>query len=200
MSASGLWVPAVTIDGAQTIQGIKSFSYNSDTVFNRPDSSHTKATLRDNGTIRCYVGATAAKPLSWYNAAFSAALEWDGATTLTLSTDTVATRAATETFTGQKTFYGAWAIILDRSDSGATKIAFRNASVNAGFVGCSATKPMIWYDAPATSTLEWNGGSQFLVVGKAVLGHAGAFTSGQVTLSTSAPSGGSDGDIWLQYV
>jgi hypothetical protein len=29
------------------------------------------------------------------------------------------------------------------------------------------------------------------------LQHAGAYTSGQVTVSTSSPTGGSDGDVWL---
>ena len=35
---------------------------------------------------------------------------------------------------------------------------------------------------------------------KALLAHAGSYTSGQVTFSTSSPSGGSDGDVWYQYV
>lgn len=33
----------------------------------------------------------------------------------------------------------------------------------------------------------------------AYLRHVSGYTSGQVTVSTSAPSGGSSGDIWLQY-
>lgn len=37
------------------------------------------------------------------------------------------------------------------------------------------------------------------VEGKAVIKHTGSYTSGEVTVSTSAPSGGSNGDIWLQY-
>lgn len=39
-----------------------------------------------------------------------------------------------------------------------------------------------------------------LFAGKAAIQHAGAYTSGQYTASTSAPSGGSDGDTWDQYV
>jgi hypothetical protein len=34
--------------------------------------------------------------------------------------------------------------------------------------------------------------------GKQVLAHAGAYTSGNVTVSTAAPSGGSNGDLWLK--
>jgi hypothetical protein len=30
------------------------------------------------------------------------------------------------------------------------------------------------------------------------LQHAGSYTSGQITVSTSAPSGGTNGDIWLK--
>lgn len=37
------------------------------------------------------------------------------------------------------------------------------------------------------------------VEGKALIKHTGSYTSGEVTVSTSAPSGGSDGDIWLRY-
>ena len=37
------------------------------------------------------------------------------------------------------------------------------------------------------------------VEGKAVIQHDGAYTSGDVTFSTSAASGGSSGDIWFQY-
>lgn len=38
------------------------------------------------------------------------------------------------------------------------------------------------------------------VANKAVISHAGSYTSGGYTASTSAPSGGSDGDTWDQYV
>lgn len=38
------------------------------------------------------------------------------------------------------------------------------------------------------------------VEGKAMLAHDGSYTSGQVTFSTSDPSGGSDGDIWYKHV
>ena len=37
------------------------------------------------------------------------------------------------------------------------------------------------------------------VEGKAILQHDGAYTSGDITFSTSAPSGGSNGDIWFEY-
>jgi hypothetical protein len=37
------------------------------------------------------------------------------------------------------------------------------------------------------------------VEGKALFKHAGAYTSGEVTYSTAAPSGGSSGDIWFKY-
>ena len=37
------------------------------------------------------------------------------------------------------------------------------------------------------------------VEGKAILQHDGSYTSGQVTFSTSDPSGGSSGDVWFKY-
>ena len=40
---------------------------------------------------------------------------------------------------------------------------------------------------------------QLGVEGKAALQHDGSYTSGKVTLSTSDPSGGSDGDVWFKY-
>jgi hypothetical protein len=37
------------------------------------------------------------------------------------------------------------------------------------------------------------------VEGKAAIKHTGSYTSGEVTFSTSDPSGGSSGDIWFKY-
>lgn len=57
----------------------------------------------------------------------------------------------------------------------------------------------------ATQVFVWNSTiAKFLIAptvnDKAMLYHDGSYTSGKVTFSTSSPSGGSDGDIWFQYV
>lgn len=49
------------------------------------------------------------------------------------------------------------------------------------------------------TTLSRQSAGQMLVEGKAAIQHNGAYTSGQVTFSTSAASGGSSGDIWFKY-
>jgi len=51
------------------------------------------------------------------------------------------------------------------------------------------------------NNITGTGTSNFSVVrqaGKQGIFHAGAYTSGNVTVSASAPSGGNDGDIWLK--
>jgi hypothetical protein len=46
----------------------------------------------------------------------------------------------------------------------------------------------------------WSSGPIFAKTDKRCLSHAAASNGGDVTLSTLAPSGGVDGDVWLQYV
>ncbi len=41
-------------------------------------------------------------------------------------------------------------------------------------------------------------GGKVTQAGKQVLSHAGAYTSGSITVSTGNPTGGSDGDIWIK--
>lgn len=48
------------------------------------------------------------------------------------------------------------------------------------------------------TTLSRLSAGQLGVEGKAALQHAGAYTSGKVTVSTSAPTGGANGDVWLR--
>lgn len=58
-----------------------------------------------------------------------------------------------------------------------------------------------WGTLTMTSTYaEITTAGALRVNGKAALVHAGSYTSGQLTASTSAPSGGADGDVWFQYV
>lgn len=83
------------------------------------------------------------------------------------------------------------------SGSGATILLIGPS--NGSFPGLGALY------SSATQVFAWNTSTaNFLIQptfnSKAVLAHAGSYTSGQVTLSTSTPSGGSDGDIWFQYV
>jgi hypothetical protein len=50
------------------------------------------------------------------------------------------------------------------------------------------------------TTLSRAAAGKLNIEGKAAIKHTGAYTSGEVTFSTSAASGGTSGDIWFRYV
>lgn len=136
--------------------------------------------------------------------------------TPTVSSDPVMTRGATETITGAKTFgngTGSASIKLDGGNStsqgsvynwytaGALNFALGNYSA---IVGGAYDKDPTFYSGTSSPTLYWYDGTKrpFIHTGNA--GSNGvhrnpSYSSGTVTYSTSAPSGGSDGDIWFQY-
>ena len=59
--------------------------------------------------------------------------------------------------------------------------------------------PTVELGHASDTTVSRLAAGQVGVEGKAVIQHAGSYTSGQTTFSTSDPSGGSDGDIWYKH-
>jgi len=68
----------------------------------------------------------------------------------------------------------------------------------AGFAAIS-TSGVIDVGNALDTTLSRLSAAKLGVEGKALIKHTGSYTSGEVTLSTTDPTGGSDGDIWLKY-
>lgn len=132
--------------------------------------------------------------------------------------DPIMTRGAAETITGSKTFMGqvnigdgtgARSLNMNAAASQANYIQILEAGTQKWLFGRNVIdgtgKFDIWHAGVGTalridpSSLR----ADFTAVsvgGKEVLSHAGAYNSGRVTYSTSAPSGGNDGDIWFQYL
>lgn len=137
-----------------------------------------------------------------------------GSAVLVNGSDYVMTRGAAETVTGLKTFNAAiplsfarggfdvWQFIQGTANTtpgfgllNATEVVYSAWFSETGNLGIGNVDPA--YKLHVTGTFDATAVS---VGGKQALSHAGAYTSGKVTYSTSAPSGGSDGDLWLQYV
>lgn len=130
-------------------------------------------------------------------------------TTPLVGSDPIATRGAAETFTGAKTMSAASLIMrgdtygIIHQESGGTQRWI--TGIRSDLTG--NTTDVVYYSNSVGVSMQgflstgiFNFAFGLRVAGKQALSHAGAYTSGQVTYSTSAASGGSDGDMWVQYV
>lgn len=120
----------------------------------------------------------------------------------------IMTRGATETITGGKTFTSP-PIIQDVSQA---SLRFNRADGTLAYLlgrspSSDNAQAFFLYDQIIGSfvfTVDSSRFVDFLVLprsnGKGLFAHSGAYTSALATYSTSTPSGGSDGDIWYQYV
>lgn len=171
-----------------------------------------KAELRNGGDIQTYrVGGTTG--YHFFNAAETRYLGYDGSrygfvgAPLDVNGSEVATLGASQTFTAKKYFTGSTGTCpqFDDNNSAALMIT-NNANAKARYVrftaGASVEHVNNAYSQVIFSFEDggvFNASNGLRMSGKAALSHAGSYTSGQVTMSTSAPSGGSDGDVWFQY-
>lgn len=82
-----------------------------------------------------------------------------------------------------------------------------HTSLGVGLIDIRATNPGsgeigFWTAAnggAAPTRIGYVTNNGIFVGSGAALSHSGAYQSGKVTMSTSAPSGGNDGDVWFQY-
>lgn len=127
-----------------------------------------------------------------------------GSAVLVNGSDYVMTRGATETVSGVKTFSANLAIQFSHPTSGIRQTVAGDFYLDISSGGGRGLFVLRNGNGYATDfSINTSGIGNFpnglQVASKAVLSHAGAYTSGQVTYSTVAPSGGNDGDLWFQY-
>lgn len=121
-------------------------------------------------------------------------------TGLPISTGVSGLAAGIATFLTTPTSANLKSAVTDETGSGGS-LVFSQSPTFTGTAAFAAvqTSGVIDVGNASDTTLSRLSAAKLGVEGKALIKHTGSYTSGEVTLATTDPTGGSDGDIWLKY-